>query len=71
MKDRVLSTIRLITATKIMNRTEPAHALFNEVVEETGLPTDVVRKTIGDLFRDGLIEGGKTMHDHWVKAIVK
>jgi hypothetical protein len=71
MKDNILSTIRLITAAKMMNRQEPHHALMSEIVQETGYSYTQVRDCCAELFREGKIEGGKTMHDSWFKAVDK
>jgi Na+-transporting NADH:ubiquinone oxidoreductase subunit NqrD len=71
MKDKILSTIRLITAAKMMNRQDPRHALMNEIVTETGYGYNDVLACCRELIREGKITGGKTMSDNWVMAVDK
>lgn len=68
MKEKILSMILLITATKIMNRQEPHHAEMKEISSETGIGYQTVLEVCRELVREGRIEGGKTISDNWVKA---
>lgn len=64
-KKLIIDTIRLIVATKMMNRQDPKIATLSELEKETGYGHDFILEICRDLYRDGLIDGGKTMQDSY------
>jgi DNA-directed RNA polymerase delta subunit len=49
----------------------PFHALFREVVKESGLETKEVRRQLNILYKQGKIKVGETINDKYITLTAK